>query len=81
VSTKHEKKKRKTAGGLFSGDGVGNVKGAAEAAEGMSRGGKGGGASAGRLKANVDKTQLNRMKRGGKGKSSFKSQKKFKRRK
>lgn len=92
VSTSHQKKKRKTSsstaaagdgdaaeGGLFSGDGTGKGAGGSGGAAG---GSKGHGSSSGgsRAKSNLSKTDLNKIKRGGKGKSSFKSKKKFKRR-
>ncbi|KAF6261994.1 P-loop containing nucleoside triphosphate hydrolase protein [Scenedesmus sp. NREL 46B-D3] len=83
VSTTREKKKRKTGTGLFSGDGIskadegGAAAGAAKG--GSSSGGKGG--KDGKARGNLSKSELSRVKRGGKGKSSFKSQKKFKRRK
>lgn len=78
MSTKHEKKKRKTSGGdgLFSGDGTGKPDGSSNADKSAAAsGGKGG-----KAKGNLNKSELNRIKRGGKGKSAFKSKKKFKRR-
>eukprot|EP00879_Flechtneria_rotunda_P032432 GHRR01035638.1.p1 GENE.GHRR01035638.1~~GHRR01035638.1.p1 ORF type:complete len:353 (+),score=125.53 GHRR01035638.1:1004-2062(+) len=82
VSTRHESKQRKKTvsgrDGLFSGDGVSKDSGAGAGAKGSN------GSSSGKdskLKGNLSKTQLNRVKRGGKGKSSFKSKKKFMRRK
>lgn len=94
VSTSHQKKKRKTSkgpsaegeggdtpgDGLFSGDGTG--KGAGSGSGGAAGGGSKGRSSSGGSKARtgVSKTDLNKLKRGGKGKSSFKSKKKFKRR-
>jgi hypothetical protein len=81
VSTSREKKKRKTGAGLFSGDGISKADdgGAAGAGKGSSSGGSKGGKD-GKAKSSLSKSELNRVKRGGKGKSSFKSKKKFKRR-
>jgi len=88
VSTSHKKKKRKTGGaadgGLFEGDGTGKTPGDGSGAAGGGAGGKGRGGSSGsaggKARSNLSKTDLNKLKRGGKGKSSFKSKKKFKRR-
>lgn len=96
VSTKHESKKRRkggsgddaalTGGGdLFSGDGLGQTQRDGDRGGGSRGGGRGGsrgGSSRGGGKTGgLSRTELNRVKRGGKGKSSFKSKKKFKRRK
>jgi ATP-dependent RNA helicase DDX27 len=91
VSTSHQKKKRKTGGaaagdaaagvdgqgGLFSGDGTGKGSGSGTAGGSKGRSSSGGSSAKGK---SLSKTDLNRLKRGGKGKSSFKSKKKFKRR-
>jgi ATP-dependent RNA helicase DDX27 len=87
----HSKKKRKTGeggqenGGLFSGDGLGKPGGGAagSSSSGGSRGGEAGGRQVGKKKdraSRLPKAELNRLKRGGKGKKAFKSKKKHKRR-
>lgn len=81
VSTKHESKKRKTNSGLFSGDGMGKSEGGAANGASKAHSSSGGSGKGSRSKSNLSKTDLSRLKRGGKGKSSFKSKKKFKRRK
>jgi len=85
TKSKHHKKKPRTD--LFTGDGLnkpGSSSGGSPAAGAAAGGGGGGGSAKGpkakpRLSA-VDKTALNRIKRGGKGKKAFKSQKRHKRR-
>eukprot|EP00878_Enallax_costatus_P005816 GHUV01006103.1.p1 GENE.GHUV01006103.1~~GHUV01006103.1.p1 ORF type:complete len:892 (+),score=345.95 GHUV01006103.1:153-2828(+) len=82
VSTKHEKKKCKTSdsGGLFSGDGTGKPGSNSNTDKPAAAGGSSGGSKSAKAKGNLSKTELNRVKRGGKGKAAFKSKKKFKRR-
>ena len=89
-TTKHSKKKRKTGdggqedGGLFSGDGLSKPAGPI-GANSSSGGGKGGGTGGHRTgkkerASQLSKVDINRLKRGGKGKKAFKSKKKHKRR-
>ena len=81
-------------GELFSGDGTGKSKSSADGGAGKDGGAgagrdaKGGKALKGGHKVDsggmvkvLSKTELNKIKRGGKGKSSFKSKSKFKRKK
>jgi len=89
-TTKHSKKKRKTGdggqedGGLFSGDGLSKPAGP-NGANSSSGGGKGGGTGGHRTgkkerASQLSRVDINRLKRGGKGKKAFKSKKKHKRR-
>ena len=82
VSTKHEKKKRKTSdsGALFSGDGTGKSGSSSSTEKPAAAGGSSGGDKSAKAKGSLSRTELNRVKRGGKGKAAFKSKKKFKRR-
>jgi hypothetical protein len=87
TNSKRQKKKPRTGGGggeLFAGDGLGKPGSGGEAGPGGGGGGGGGarpgaGGKAGR-KGALGKAELNRVRRGGKGKSAFKSKKKHKRR-
>ncbi len=75
-----KKKKPKSADQLFSGDGASKTPLGSKAA---AAGGKFSGRrvdSGGMVKA-MSKTELNKLKRGGKGKQAFKSKAKFKRKK
>lgn len=80
VSTSREKKKRKTGAGLFSGDGISKADDGAAAGPGSKGSSSSKGGKDGKAKSSLSKSELNKVKRGGKGKSSFKSKKKFKRR-
>jgi hypothetical protein len=87
-SGKHQKKKRKVdnssgaggegAGGLFAGDGLGSKPGSSSGSGSNKPGSKS--RDSGHLKAAMAPAELNRLKRGGKGRKAFKSKKKHKRR-
>eukprot|EP00877_Chromochloris_zofingiensis_P007931 jgi/Chrzof1/3391/Cz12g23200.t1 len=84
-TTKHQKKKSKTGklnrngAALFSGDGI-NPASAADGKEGVAGSSSGGGKAERLRSSQLSKTELNKVKRHGKGKSAFKSKKKYKRR-
>ncbi|KIY93154.1 hypothetical protein MNEG_14810 [Monoraphidium neglectum] len=85
---KRPKKKAKTGGDLFTGDGLNKPGGGGGAAGSGAAGGAGGSGGARGGKAagakgagkGLSRTELNRVKRGGKGKAAFKSKKRHKRR-
>jgi ATP-dependent RNA helicase DDX27 len=85
--SKGSKKDSSKSRGLFSGDGTGKPTssgGAASKAGARSMGGKGAKftgkrVDSGGMVKSISKTELNRLKRGGKGKASFKSKSRFKR--
>lgn len=70
-------------GALFSGDGLNTSRpGKLDVKAGGDAGGmKSIGRFGGKLKSQLSKTELNKLKRGGKGKGAFKSKSRFKRKK
>lgn len=72
--------KKANGGELFSGDGTGKDK-AGDGAKAGPKLRKGQRVDSGGLVKNLSKQELNKLKRGGKGKRTFKSKSKFKRRK
>ncbi|GIM06142.1 hypothetical protein Vretimale_10535 [Volvox reticuliferus] len=92
--SKKTSKKQKTAdggsgdagGGLFSGDGLNTARpgklsvNAAASGGGADAGMKSVGRFGGKLKSQLSRTELNKLRRGGRGKNAFKSKSRFKRR-